>query len=230
MSEEPDFDRFRDSYASEMERAISFAGAEHEAYTVAKVNDMLSRARTRFGDIDTLRVLDVGCGVGVTDAVLGGHFGSLHGVDVSAPMIERARAANPTASYQTYDGTRLPYRDGEMDIAFAICVFHHVDVDARAALLAEMARVVRPGGLVLVYEHNPYNPLTRLVVSRCAFDEGVTLVRPSDAKEWCRAAGLADSSVRYLIFFPWRLRVLLRVERGIGRVPLGAQYVIAAAT
>ena len=136
---EADFDRYRDSYADEVAEAIRFAGVEHEAYTVAKVTDMLDRTRRHFGGVQDLRVLDVGCGIGVTDTFLVGRFANLHGVDVSTPMIDRARVVNPTVDYQTYDGVQLPFGDGEIDIAFAICVFHHVEVGDRPALLAEMA-------------------------------------------------------------------------------------------
>ena len=50
------------------------------------------------------------------------------------------------------------------------------------AFVAELARVVRPGGLVVVFEHNPLNPLTRLVVSRVTFDDGVRLLRSGERR------------------------------------------------
>ena len=86
--------------------------------------------------------------------------------------------------------------------------------------------MTRPGGLVAVFEHNPLNPLTRLVVRRCAFDEGVVLVRRRDLERLV-ASGGRDVASRYLLFTPWKATWAL--ERRLGGVPFGAQYVTYAA-
>jgi ubiquinone/menaquinone biosynthesis C-methylase UbiE len=138
-------------------------------------------------------------------------------------MVERARETNPEASYRVYDGRRLPYGDGELDVVFAVCVLHHVDPPDRPALVAEMARVTRPGGLTLVFEHNPLNPLTRRVVRDCAFDEGVQLLGRREPERLYRGAGLTVLATEYLLFVPWRADV---IERRLTRLPFGAQYVV----
>ena len=94
--------------------------------------------------------------------------------------------------------------------------------------MRETARVVRPGGLVAVFEHNPLNPLTRRVVRDCAFDEGVELLPRRELETLLRAAGLEVVSAHYLLFFPWRGRLFEAAERLLARLPLGAQYVVAA--
>ena len=167
--------------------------------------------------------LDIGCGPGLFDRHLGSSF-ELHGVDVSPAMVERAREVNPEASYRVYDGRQLPYGNGELDVVFAVCVLHHVEPPDRPALLAEMARVTRPGGLVLVFEHNPLNPLTRRVVRDCAFDEGVQLLGRRELERLYRGADLTLLGTEYLLFFPWRMDA---VERRLTWLPLGAQYVVA---
>ena len=138
-------------------------------------------------------------------------------------MVQRARESNPAASYQVYDGRRLPYENDEFDVVFAICVLHHVDPLDRRPLLAELARATKPGGLTMVFEHNPLNPLTRRVVRNCAFDEGVELIGRGELIRLFRAAGLAVADREYLLFFPWRADAL---ERRLTRLPLGAQYVV----
>src|SRR5205085_10701942 len=95
-------------------------------------------------------------------------------------------------------------------------------------LVEEMRRVVRPGGLVAVFEHNPWNPLTRRVVRSCAFDEDVELLRRRELESLLRAAGLQVVRGEYLLFFPWRARLLQAAERTLTGLPLGAQYVVAA--
>jgi SAM-dependent methyltransferase len=141
-------------------------------------------------------------------------------------MVERARETNPQATYRVYDGRRLPYDDGRFDVSFAVCVLHHVGPPDRLGLVAEAARVTRPGGLVLVFEHNPLNPLTRRVVRDCAFDEGAELLGRRELERLYRGAGLEVLGVEYLLFFPWRADTL---ERALRRLPFGAQYVVAGA-
>jgi SAM-dependent methyltransferase len=157
---------------------------------------------------------------------LGPLAGRLEGLDVSAGLVEEAARRNPTVRYGTFDGRRTPYEDGAFDLVFAICVLHHVEPAGRLDFVQELVRVTRPGGVVAVFEHNPLNPLTRLVVSRCAFDEGVVLVRRR-ALEGLLAGRATDAvSSRYILFTPWK--AAWGLERPLGRVPLGAQYVTYA--
>ena len=173
-------------------------------------------------------MLDVGCGVGLTDSYLRSRFGSLSGVDVAAGAVEEAARRNPWADYRAYDGVTLPYSDGSFDVSFTICVMHHVDGPGRDRFAAEMARVTRPGGVVAVLDHNPLNPLTRLAVRRCEFDAHCELLRRGRARGILGAAGLEMVDSRYILFFPWRADVLRRVEAGLRWLPLGAQYAVAA--
>ena len=61
----------------------------------------------------------------------------------------------------------MPVPDASVDVVFAICVVHHVPPAHWGAFAAEMARVLRPGGVAAIFEHNPLNPVTRRVVSNC---------------------------------------------------------------
>jgi ubiquinone/menaquinone biosynthesis C-methylase UbiE len=219
-----EFDRHASSYEAEIESAIAFAGQPHARYLEAKTTRLLEVARRRLGAAPG-QALDVGCGTGVSDLELVGAVGSLHGVDVSEEMVERARVAVPQGDFQVYDGSRLPYEDDRFDLVFAICVFHHVPAADRPALLAEMRRVTRRGGLVVVFEHNPWNPLTRRVVRSIDFDADAELLSLPSLVSTFRAADLDVTDREYLLFTPWQ--ALDRLERRIGRVPLGAQYFVA---
>ena len=93
--------------------------------------------------------------------------------------------------------------------------------------MAELARVTRPDGLVVVFEHNPYNPLTRLVVRRCEFGEDARMLRMAEAERLFRENGVTPVDRGYLLLFPSRRRRVLAVERALRRLPLGAQYYLA---
>ena len=223
-----EFDRFRESYDAELQRAAGFAGQEPSFFTKVKAEELLDVVRRRVGEPSELGALDVGCGVGLTDEFLAPSFRELHGVDVSPGMLATARRENPAVEYHLADGRTLPFDDGSFDVAFAICVVHHVPPPQREQFVAELARVVTPGGLAVVFEHNPLNPLTRLVVARCAFDDDVMLLGVRDTTCLLRSAGLERPERRYVLFAPIDRPTVRRAERVLGAVPLGAQYYVAA--
>lgn len=221
------FDEYASSYEEAMEHAIGFAGVEHDLFLAAKARVLLKFA-AELGDVSRLSLLDVGAGNGKLDLHMQPHVGELHGVDVSEQMVVEAQGVNPAGRYAVFDGARLPYDEDAFDMAFAVCVFHHVEVEARPRLASEMARVVRPGGIVAIAEHNPFNPLTRLAVLRCEFDRDVQLLRSAESRRLLKTAGLVNNRSRYLLFAPTLASWWLAIERRLGGLPLGAQYIAAA--
>jgi hypothetical protein len=87
-----------------------------------------------------------------------------------------------------------------------------------------MCRVVRPGGLICVIEHNPLNPLTRLAVSRCEFDRDAVLLRAGRTLELMSKAGVDKIDSRHFLLLPWDAKPARLIERTLSGVPLGAQY------
>lgn len=226
---ENEFDSYSESYRDAVERSIAFSRTELDFFTRAKVRELLSIAARRVGDPDGLSFLDVGCGPGETDRLLEGRVRSLTGVDTSGGMIEATRRQNPWAEYRLVNAdAALPFATASFDVSFAICVLHHVATGDRARLVAEAARVTRPGGTVVIFEHNPWNPLTRRAVAGCEFDRNAVLLRRGQSKRLLRDAGLDGVDGAYIIFFPRASARLQRIERLLGRVPLGAQYVVSA--
>ncbi len=221
------FDAYKTTYRDEVQRSIAFAGTDLDAFTRGKTEALLRLVRERLGDPAAVRALDVGCGSGETDLHLAPELGELYGVDVSPEIVETARSRNPGVGYSVYDGERLPYDDDAFDLAFAICVVHHVPPPRWQPFVLELARVVRPGGLVTVIEHNPFNPLTRLAVARCAFDDDAVLLRASTARRLLAGAGVEPLPTRYILFDPFQQPRLRPVEHGLRRLPLGAQYIAA---
>jgi ubiquinone/menaquinone biosynthesis C-methylase UbiE len=96
-------------------------------------------------------VLEVGCGTGLLLRRIAGFAKSARGVDLSPGMLERARARGLDVSEAS--ATSLPFPDASFDVACSFKVLAHVRDIHRA--LAEMARVVRPGGHVLAELYNP---------------------------------------------------------------------------
>ena len=173
-----------------------------------------------------VRALDVGCGVGALHPYVKPLFSTLCGCDISTESIARAREENPGVAYAAYSGPSLPYADATFDLAFAVCVAHHVPPEHWPNFFAEMRRVVRPGGVVAVIEHNPFNPLTRLAVLRCPFDEDAVLISRRKAGRLLQAAGLTEIDGKHFLMFPFaKCWSCARSRRWFSHAPLGAQYI-----
>ena len=96
------------------------------------------------------RLLDVGAGLGTSARLAAAEFGlRVDAVDVSDAIVERGRARGPDARVQWTVAAlpRLPFPDHSFDAVLAECV---LSMTERAAALAEVARVLRPGGLLLI--------------------------------------------------------------------------------
>ena len=67
----------------------------------------------------------------------------------------------------------MPFDDGEFDLSVSVATMHHIaDPDSVRRALAEMVRVVRPGGKVIVWDHNPRNPYWPYLMKRVPQDRG----------------------------------------------------------
>ena len=178
----------------------------------------------------TGRLLDFGCGTGDflralrrADAPL-----ELVGCDVAAGMLEEATRrwdAGPVPALHAVPPGPLPFADAEFDVVTAVSVFHHIAADEQVSVVRELLRVLRPDGAVVIFEHNPANPVTRWLVQRAAIDANAVLLWPRQCIRLLRQAGAATCHTSYLLFFPPRLRMLWQVERVLGWLPLGGAYV-----
>jgi SAM-dependent methyltransferase len=217
------FDEHSADYSQKMDRALTVVGLEHDFFFEAKVSHILE-ARRRLAASGAVRVLEIGCGIGLLTQRLRPML-NVWGIDPSISSLGQAAAGGRMIAA---DGLRTPFADESFHMVIAVCVLHHVPVDRRAAFLAEAARITRRGGIVLLCEHNPWNPLTRLVVGRCELDRDAVLLAQPQARRRLTAAGLSNIRSRYILFFPWRGAVWRWLEARLAWLPIGGQYVIDA--
>lgn len=114
-----------------------------------------------------LRILELGCGEGSFLRSLlsyGAEPDKLEAIDVDARKVAQARRALRDVHVAVADGALLPYRDSAFDMAFAFTAFSAMrDADVRRRAASQAMRVLRPGGLLIVYDFwiNPLNPRVR---------------------------------------------------------------------
>jgi ubiquinone/menaquinone biosynthesis C-methylase UbiE len=222
-----EFDRFASEYETLLERHTRIGGEEtgyFASYKVQTVRDVVARR----GETGKIRILDFGCGVGQSTPFFRQLFpqAELLGADVSSDSITIAQKRNGAmARYRVFgEDEPLPYEDNSIDIAFTACVLHHIPHADHPRVLQELRRVLKPGGLLFVFEHNPLNPLTVKIVKECPFDENAVLIRAGLMKERMVAAGFETVRLRYCLFIPGWLHWLRPIESALTWCPAGAQY------
>ena len=131
-------------------------------------------------------------------------------------------------NYRVYDGEHLPFAEGTFDVAFTVCVMHHIEPGQWRSFAGEMHRVVRRGGMALVFEHNPRNPLTLRAVNNCPFDEDAVLLRSETTAGLLSDVGLGKVDTRFILSVPAAGWLMQTLDRGFSRLPWGAQYYIRA--
>lgn len=226
---EQNFDVFAETYRDAHTQNIhAVSGTDSYYFAEYKVKELL-----RFEQNRAAMLLDLGCGDGATEVFFEHYFPafSIEGIDVSAKSIEEAQKKPlQQARFSTYNGTTIPFENNQFDLVFVAGVLHHISIASQQTVLQEIFRVLKPGGRLYLFEHNPMNPLTRYLVNTCAFDEGVKLLYSHQTKRLLKQSGFAIRHQLFTIFFPRKafFKYLIRFEKWISWLPLGGQYYFCA--
>lgn len=196
--------------------------------TEKKAEYLLSEIEARLGDRQDLQVLDIGCGVGLIHPHIVPSVGSLSATDLSRESLDLAVGRGLDVNYTPMDGMNLPFGDASFDVAYTICVMHHVPPPRWGQFTREMRRVLKPGGLGIVFEHNPYNPVTRIIVNRCEFDADAVLLNARKTRKLMGEAKFSGARSRYILMVPTRALGLDSLDHLGARIPIGAQYFTSA--
>jgi ubiquinone/menaquinone biosynthesis C-methylase UbiE len=150
-------EEYRRRSAAGLGRAYSFLNPVHAQLVLERELAILHALSRHLGPaLEEADVLDVGCGAGTSLAFLtvyGADPARLHGVDTAADRIAAGKGRFPALDLRVSDGFSLPFADDSFDLVQQITMLSSVHSDElRAAIVAEMLRVARPGGLVLSYD------------------------------------------------------------------------------
>lgn len=224
-----EFDRHAADYRQQHRQNIALTGEEPSYFAEYKVRDFKALLAGAGLPTDG-RFLDFGSGVGASVEPFQQHLpnASLVCADVSAESLALSKQSHGgSVEHVWMPEGRLPLGDNTFDGAFACCVFHHIPAEQHESALAEIRRVLKPGGLLMVYEHNPFNPLTVRAVRTCPFDENAVLLTARQLRSRALAAGLKFHKSDYRVFFPASLAGLRPLEDRLRWLPIGAQYFVA---
>jgi ubiquinone biosynthesis O-methyltransferase len=191
------------------------------------------------GDVRGRRVLDVGCGDGELALELAMRGAIVTGIDASAAMIEaakdRARRHNADITFQVALAEHLPFPAEQFDLVTAITILCFVD--NAAPVFREIARVLRPGGRLVIGELGKWS--TWAAARRIRAWLGSQLWRrgrfrtANELRNLAEQAGLMVEDVRGAVYYP-RCRVAVRLlsplDSALGRLTtIGAGFLALSA-
>jgi SAM-dependent methyltransferase len=224
----PEFDEFAAEYAALLRDPIRDRFAAGSRFFAVRKWELIEQFFARTGrDLKRVRWLDVGCGLGELLQIGGPSVQQAAGCDPSSEMVQRCGGLDVRLQSSLES---LPYPDQTFDFVTAVCVFHHVEPAMRPALLREIHRVLIPGGMFCIVEHNPLNPVTQLIVRRTPVDANAQLLTAGVARDLLAAEALKPIFTEYFLLFPERIYKRAKaVEPLLRRIPLGGQYAVVGA-
>ena len=216
-----DFDKFARDYKAILDKSLKFGGEKGEYFSRYKAEFIARRAGKGFHG----RILDHGCGIGLLSEVLLRHFprSTVDGFDVSVLSIEHVPDTLKKQGCFTSDINQLA---GGYDLLVMANVLHHIEKSGRENEIIRLKRLVKEKARIVVFEHNPYNPLTQKIVKDSPLDKGVVLLPPSETLSYFKKAGLRNIQLNYIVFFPRQFSALRWAEPYLSWFFLGAQYAV----
>ncbi len=136
---------------------------------------------------DPATVLDYGCGIGLLQEFLNDYFpkSSIYAADIFQDSLSYLRRHFPQTKVLDCEAALQQC----FDLIVVSCVLHHVPLDDRESLVSRLVKALNPGGKLLIFEHNPLNPVTHHMVNTCPIDEDAILLRRSECKRLINLCG-----------------------------------------
>ncbi|MGP1614405.1 MAG: class I SAM-dependent methyltransferase, partial [Pollutimonas bauzanensis] len=168
MSDKVDFDAYTANYNQLIQQQTSFFSPNEQYFARYKVDIVREEVKKETVGAHVGNILEFGCGIGNNIPFLRQAFphATITGSDISEASLALAREHNSGVEF-TADVAALT---GGYDLIFVAGVFHHIAVAERAAVARTLYSLLAPGGHLFVFEQNPYNPVTRRIVSNCPYD------------------------------------------------------------
>ena len=219
MSKRVDFDKFTGNYDQLLQEQMGFFSKSDVYFAQYKVD--LARSLIKQ---PVTRVLQYDCGTGRNIPFLKSAFpgAKVVGSDISKASLALAKSEQPSVDFLV-EGEGGNLIDG-FELIFVAGVFHHIPPPARLEAMKLLNSRLAPHGQIIIFEHNPYNPVTRRIVSNCAYDEDAQLLPPRELRALLSNAGFLQVRHGYCLFIPPSFSKLLWLERHLSWLPLGGQF------
>ena len=219
------FDAYAGNYEAALAQGLSLSGENRDFFARRRVELLTQRLLAL--NVQPASIMDFGCGDGSSTPNLLNIPGAkqILGTDLSADSIKLAeqRFSRPNIKFQTLNEHLA---ESTFDLVFSNGVFHHIPPVERPAAITKIYNALRPGGLFALWENNPWNPGTRLVMSRIPFDRDANTLTYRRTNRLLRAGRFEIITTHFAFYFPRPLASLRFLETFLTKIPLGAQYLL----
>jgi len=176
------------------------------------------------------RILEFGCGIGRNNIYMKKWLpeSNIFGCDISEKSLEIARETNLTVLYDIIlkpEDLLERYKE-PFDCIFISNVFHHIPFNEHQIWIDALYQILSKNGNIFIFEHNPYNPITKRIFNTSEIDKGCTMLKPSYCYDLLERANFTKIKREFTLFFIWRNNFFEFLERKFHWLPLGAQYYI----
>jgi SAM-dependent methyltransferase len=220
-----EFDLFAGDYDVDLGKGISVSGEDKEYFAAGRIHILAIRLKEL--NFYPRKIMDFGCGTGSAIPYLGKAFpeSSIVGAEVSEKSIDIAKERHKfeNVSFCLLKSLSL---EEKFDLVFCNGVFHHILRVERSESIKRIYNSLNLNGYFALWENNPWNPGTRLVMSRIPFDRDADPINPIEARKMLTNEKFKISKIDFAFYFPRQLKFLRTLEPLLSNIPLGAQYQI----
>ena len=217
------FDEYADRYQEHMSNSVGLAGLNpvyFDRLKYAYLNKFV------FTSNAVKTVLDFGCGIGNLSSLIAKSRPDLEvtGFDISSKSLDLAKQRSAGIPNLHYSCNLIS--SSRFDVILAANVFHHIPAEDRIKTISGLKEKMDNNSRLIIFEHNPINPITKYVVSTCAFDKDAKLLTPGEVKNLATTCGLHTIRKFYTTFIPFNNKLLWNFEFKLFWLPIGAQFMI----
>jgi SAM-dependent methyltransferase len=214
-----------EQYEEMLRMGVSLSGEDPAYFMKARVADL---QRNLPAGWKPSRILDFGCGTGESAAHLAATFpgSTVIGVDTAESALQLAEQRHGAPNVRFAALTSLA-DEAPFDLCYVNGVFHHIEPSERPAAVRTIFQSLASGGRFALFENNPWNPGTRMVMKRIPFDRDAVTLSYLETQTLLRQGGFQLSCpTRFLFYFPRFVSFLRALEPLLTGLPLGAQYYV----
>jgi SAM-dependent methyltransferase len=210
------FDQYSSDYKHYINDSIDKFDKNLSYYHESKIEITKNRAIR-----NPKNILDFGCGVGTMIPHMKKKFkkSKIYVFDESKDSLKFLKNKYPFVSCLKKMNGNIKF-----DLIFLSGVIHHIDRSMRKRILKKIYSSLKSAGKLIIFEHNPYNPLTNIVVKNCEFDRDAQLIKKKELINICENVSFKVDDSAYVYFFPTSMKKFKVLEKYLEWFFLGAQY------
>jgi len=222
----PEFDGISDKYSAQLEQGIKLSGESKEFFASERIKWLKKSLLTINSNFNPEIIIDFGCGTGTSIPYLLETFSPIKiiGLDISKNSLEIAKQQFPEKT--TYHVTQEYSHENQADLIFCNGVFHHIPLEQRLESHKYIYKMLKPGGFFAMWDNNPWNLGTRIIMKRIPFDRDAVMMWPRLAVKYAEESNLNVVKTDFCFIFPRLLKPLRVIEKFCSKLPLGAQYLV----